>query len=369
MKKVRTNYEKNIDSLILDLNTKLDQINKKIDYILQDMECYAYQTQLLNIVGMNREGESILDTKKRFFRLLSVTDPYMLLKQKGSLLLLKRFINICEQRKLRYWVSYGALLGAVRHSGFIPWDDDIDVCMPRKDYEELLRVADDEDFQTVFWYHVKGAFRIKKLIFRNHKNDWFLDIFPFEESTISPKKAKDVYKQYKRILLDNLKDENVILYDCWIEKETLDRIKNIYDTVCTSYLAELSHTKITAQNPATAQEHQYTQVPTTDQGHYRAQAQQDIVFVNPVDGPEINLERNGYILPIEDVFPCKTLIFAQQKINVMNNYQRFLEEFYGDYMSLPKDIYTHQHVKNTVSAQYIAESEEFLKEITIRREL
>ncbi len=339
MKKVRTNYEKNIDSLILDLNTKLDQINKKIDYILQDMECYAYQTQLLNIVGMNREGESILDTKKRFFRLLSVTDPYMLLKQKGSLLLLKRFITICEQRKLRYWVSYGALLGAVRHSGFIPWDDDIDVCMPRKDYEELLQVADDEDFQTVFWYHVKGAFRIKKLIFRNHKNDWFLDIFPFEESTISPKKAKDVYKKHKRILLDNLKDENVILYDCWIEKETLDRIKNIYDTICTSYSDELP------------------------------QVRQDIVFVNPVDGPEINLERNGYILPIDDVFPCKTLIFAQQKINVMNNYQRFLEEFYGDYMSLPKDIYTHQHVKNTVSAQYIAESEEFLREITIRREL
>lgn len=47
--------------------------------------------------------------------------------------------EFCSRRKLRYCLAYGSLIGAVRHKGFIPWDDDIDLCMPRPDYEEFVR--------------------------------------------------------------------------------------------------------------------------------------------------------------------------------------------------------------------------------------
>ncbi len=51
--------------------------------------------------------------------------------------LLLKFDEICKKHGLRYWLAYGTLLGAIRHGGFIPWDDDVDVCMPREDYEKL----------------------------------------------------------------------------------------------------------------------------------------------------------------------------------------------------------------------------------------
>ena len=60
--------------------------------------------------------------------------------QKLELDILKDFIHVCEENDLTWWAFWGTGIGALRHGGFIPWDDDIDVCLPREDYNRLLDV-------------------------------------------------------------------------------------------------------------------------------------------------------------------------------------------------------------------------------------
>ena len=62
--------------------------------------------------------------------------------QEYELGMLLDFDTFCNERNLRYSLLGGTLIGAVRHNGFIPWDDDVDVCMPRPDYETFLAASD-----------------------------------------------------------------------------------------------------------------------------------------------------------------------------------------------------------------------------------
>lgn len=70
--------------------------------------------------------------------------------QKKEFELLKVFIDICTSHGLRYYLVCGSALGAVKYGGFIPWDDDVDVALPRTDYEKFLSVAQKEVPPNVF---------------------------------------------------------------------------------------------------------------------------------------------------------------------------------------------------------------------------
>ena len=79
-------------------------------------------------------------------------DPKTLRKAQLIMLeMLVEFDAICKKHKLNYWLDSGTLLGAVRHQGFIPWDDDIDLSMPVEDYRQLKEIVQEELSENLFF--------------------------------------------------------------------------------------------------------------------------------------------------------------------------------------------------------------------------
>jgi len=232
--------------------------------------------------------------------------------QKIELEILKVFIQICEKEKLCYYLSGGTLLGAVRHKGFIPWDDDIDVRMPRADYEKFLLCAPKylPDYYFLQTHNTEkespwifAKIRDRRTIYKEYETSDFninhgvwIDIFPLDYYFHKPFWL-DLYHRFLRFRIG---------YRLKIKQSLIKRIlRGISCILCPSW------------NKA-------------------VEKQQNLIR----SGKNTSLLTN-FNGGKKDIMPTSwygsgvDLIFEKIKVKGPNEYEKYLTQLYGNYMQLP----------------------------------
>ena len=220
------------------------------------------------------------------------------------------FKELCEQNGLKYWLDYGNALGAYRHKGYIPWDDDIDLGMMRDDYEKFIELYKDGiPNHSELYLDFCNNGRNKCFLKVRHRTltNIAIDIFPYDyyyKQTTPEEKIKITKEIFKYMELNSIIFR--LLQPIYIHSPKLMR-KRIF---------KIRDNFILKGNIAKPHEHPSI-VYGIDYPH----------FVNPL------------LYDFDTIFPLNTINYEGYTLACPNKMHEFLTQLYDDYMTLPSDCY------------------------------
>lgn len=235
--------------------------------------------------------------------------------QEISLRILQELEKICRKYKLQYWLDFGTLLGAVRHRGFIPWDDDMDVAMPVGDYQKLLNVIDKELAGTDFRFiHIPS--QIGKIVHKDFMPHGEIETIGFINWTLEGKIAfaLDIFPYYYAN-----------------EELSTEQISKSITEACDTTLEIF-----TAKPMTLASFSQAERVIVSQMEGIASQEKTSRLF--------LGMETRVYqprIVQAADVLPLKKVMFEDHAFSAPSHAEEYLVAIYGDYMRLPDHPHTH----------------------------
>lgn len=225
--------------------------------------------------------------------------------QLANLALFQELDYVCRQNNLRYWLDAGTLIGAIRHKGFIPWDDDIDIGMPREDYEKVFDAFQKSSRNPDIFLDYSRSKKNPSLCILKVQHRTcpmlFVDIFPF-----------DVYGK-------SMNTE--------AQLERTKEIKEIRKTRVEDAARNLSRQELLQLFDKTMK-NEILQTGTVT----------DIEDTDYVWGIDFNHRWDNWFTNYHVIFPLKTIEFEGGQYYCLNNPEAFLKRVYGDYMAYPKKI-------------------------------
>lgn len=247
-------------------------------------------------------------------------------KHLASLELLTEFVEICQKYNLRYDLCGGTLIGAVRHKGFIPWDDDVDICMPRPDYETLvklklsgqLQLSEDREFvcsrdntlARQFGRYIRKDISYERNMSENYDSPYFgMDIFIIDgvpKSKVLFNIHLFLLQQVRRFMLTSIQKTGTT---------RRGRIAGMIKDFYRPFLKAIGPYRLARCMDRLCRFYQF----------------EECEYVGCVSG--MYGKREKWLKT--EMMPQTTVTFEDRKYSSFQNYHIYLSHLYGEYMQLP----------------------------------
>lgn len=299
---------------LLGVESRINQLFNEINALKTCFDTLSYQSYMMNLSIINQLSNDGIDPRITLFQKMPPAFGSIRKVQLVELEILKRIDEVCRKNGIKYWSCFGTLLGAIRHKGFIPWDDDIDINVMRDQFELLKAAIAEEDDISLFDHWVFGPTGPHRRLFVHFKGyaEPFVDLFIYD---YCPTSAEDIRPHALQLRLDFVSESEDYLRKINVSDGPLSSaVSAELQRICDKYM--VCDSEITEGNAAS------------------------VVWA----ADNFTTRKRFSSVELKDLEPLKNIEFEGYDIMVPINSEKILSFCYGNYYSLPRDMITHAHL-------------------------
>lgn len=292
------------------------------------------------------DSESVDDGRRRFFASIPPASGDMRLMQLACAKLMNELDKRCRALGIDYWFAYGTLIAALSRQGFIPWDDDIDICMMREDIERLRSsLLDDSLYQVTLVYDWYPPCRQIRFCFKDQRIPCFIDLSVYDWARDASKAHDDAFRKLRLDLMSEIHGSNDFPY--WKSRGYLvaERSGHVVQVGPVDF-SEQDVDKARSETPriegvfASYNERAYEQGILCGKEEATAVA---YAIDNTYDAPW-----RRTLWPNDMIFPTHECPFESYAFLVPNKAFDVADECYPGWPYLPEDILGHEHFSREI---------------------